>query len=69
MNLLEKKCIPCERGVHPLTQMQEKRFLHETPEWNLNANKLLVREFKFKNFKENIFFCKQGCKACRKKRS
>lgn len=57
MNLLNKKCVPCEGGVPPLTREESEKFLIETPGWEIVENgKKIKREFKFKDFKEAIAF-------------
>lgn len=65
MNLLQKKCTPCEGGATALREEDAKRFLQETPQWKLGKNEKaspqtgglrIVREFKFKDFIEAINF-------------
>lgn len=56
--LADKKCIPCEGGVDPLTEEQAqelKKELHE--EWSLvDGGGLLARSFAFPNFKKTMEF-------------
>ena len=53
--LKEKKCVPCEGGVPPLTTKEVVNFMNELKEWTLD-NGHLVKQFSFKNFKENMEF-------------
>lgn len=55
MELHEKKCIPCESGGTPLTDIEAKTNLEKISGWKLNVNKI-EREFVFKDFKEAIKF-------------
>lgn len=56
--LLQKKCIPCEGGLPPMSIIEENGYLKEVPGWEINRNGIhrLVKEFKFKNFKKAIKF-------------
>ena len=57
VNLLEKKCVPCEGGVPPLKGEQMQQYLDELQgEWRVVEEKKIQRQFKFKNFKEAIAF-------------
>ena len=58
MALADKKCIPCEGGVPPLTQEKAGALLKElSPEWMLvDGARLLARSFTFKNFKQTMVF-------------
>lgn len=57
--LRNKKCIPCEGGVEPLSTDEAKNYLKELDEnWKINGKKI-QREIKFKNFKEAIKFINQ----------
>jgi 4a-hydroxytetrahydrobiopterin dehydratase len=49
MNLIEKKCVPCEGGVEPFEQEQINAMLLETPGWEVKDGHL-YREFEFNNF-------------------
>ena len=57
MDLLKKKCVPCEVGTPPLTEKKIQQYLTElkTP-WEVLENKKISRAFKFKNFKEAMVF-------------
>jgi 4a-hydroxytetrahydrobiopterin dehydratase len=56
--LSEKRCIPCEGGVDPLTQAEAEKLLQELdPEWTLvDGGGLLARSFNFPNFKKTMEF-------------
>ncbi len=36
MELVEKKCVPCEGGVKPLSNEEEDYLLKETVSWSVN---------------------------------
>lgn len=56
-DLINKKCVPCEGGVRPLTPDEYGAFLrNELSGWNDVDEKSLVKEYKFKNFKEALAF-------------
>lgn len=55
MNLSNKTCIMCEGGTPPLTSEVARKYLTETPDWSMEDDKI-VRDFKFKNFKEALAF-------------
>jgi 4a-hydroxytetrahydrobiopterin dehydratase len=51
MDLLKKKCVPCEGGAEPLTPGEAVDYMAEVPGWALSPDgKKISREFKFKNF-------------------
>lgn len=56
MNLLNKKCVPCESGTPPLTAEEIEKYLPEVPRWEVFDSKKISREFKFKDFKEAMTF-------------
>lgn len=57
MDLLSKKCVPCEGGVEPLVKTEAEKYLQEVPGWRLSGDALKVdREFKFKDFKGAMSF-------------
>ena len=55
MELDKKKCIPCEIGGESLPQDQIEKNLEEVPNWKL-SEKMIGREFEFKDFKEAMIF-------------
>lgn len=55
-NLINKKCVPCEGGMPPLTAEEIEKYLPEVPDWEVLDNKKIQREFKFKDFKEAMAF-------------
>ena len=56
--LSNKKCIPCEGGVPPLTPEEAHKLMSELdPEWMLvDGARMLARSFAFKDFKKTIAF-------------
>lgn len=56
-DLKQKKCVPCEGGVKPLTPDEYEAFLRtELEGWVDRDEKMLEKEYKFKNFKEALAF-------------
>lgn len=59
MDLLQKKCVPCEGGTQPLTETRAREFLKQTEGWELKLAPLphrISKTFAFKNFKEVMAF-------------
>lgn len=57
MSLSDKKCIPCQGGVAPLTTSSMKLYLDQlSDEWYLNDLKHLCRKYNFKSFKYSMDF-------------
>jgi 4a-hydroxytetrahydrobiopterin dehydratase len=56
MDLTQKKCIPCEVGMPPLKTEAVAELAKSIPDWKVIDNKKLLREFKFKDFKESMKF-------------
>jgi 4a-hydroxytetrahydrobiopterin dehydratase len=58
MNLIDKKCVPCEGGTPPLNDEQETELIKQIDNWQLldDGTHKLRRHFKFKNFKEAMEF-------------
>ena len=55
--LANKKCVPCEGGVSPLTREEAEKFLSELKGWNIREdNKQISKEYTFKNFVEALAF-------------
>ena len=52
MNLLKKKCIPCEvGGIEPFDKVQAEDYLAQITDWTLSEDvKKISKEFKFKDF-------------------
>lgn len=49
--LLNKKCVPCEGGVKPLSKDEAEKFLTQISGWILNEDaRKISKEFKFKDF-------------------
>jgi 4a-hydroxytetrahydrobiopterin dehydratase len=56
LNLLSKKCVPCEGGSLPLGKDAIEKLLTQVAFWEVLNDKKLRRDFEFKNFKEAIDF-------------
>ncbi|MDE3060971.1 MAG: 4a-hydroxytetrahydrobiopterin dehydratase [Pseudomonadota bacterium] len=55
--LTQKKCVPCEGGLTPLSSDEAKNMLKEIPGWELaDGHKAIKRRFTFKNFVEALAF-------------
>jgi 4a-hydroxytetrahydrobiopterin dehydratase len=54
--LAQKHCIPCEGGVDPLRGEKLQYYLPAVPEWTLVDERMLERDFSFKDFKEALAF-------------
>lgn len=56
-DLAEKKCIPCEGGVKPLSREDAKKLLKEIDTWTLEENnQSIMKKFTFKNFYHTMNF-------------
>ncbi len=56
-SLADKRCIPCEGNVPPLTPVQAQAMLEQVEDWALvDDAHLLAKQFVFKNFKETMVF-------------
>jgi 4a-hydroxytetrahydrobiopterin dehydratase len=55
MDLVHKKCIPCESGGKKLEPPRILELLREVPGWNVKDDKL-CRTFEFKDFMTAIQF-------------
>jgi 4a-hydroxytetrahydrobiopterin dehydratase len=56
--LTEKKCVPCEGGVAPLTRPEAEKLMGQLQaDWKLSDDgKSLHREWKFRNFYHTMSF-------------
>lgn len=51
INLLKKKCVPCEGRVLPLSKEETEKYLAQLDGWSLDEKaKGISKEFKFKDF-------------------
>lgn len=57
MTLAQKKCVPCEGNVLPLTIQAAEALMKELQGWELkDGAKKIEKEFKFSNFAEALQF-------------
>ena len=57
MTLSQQKCVPCEVGGVPLTKDEVAFYMKDVPKWAVSSdNKMISREFKFKDFIEALAF-------------
>ncbi len=54
--LSQKKCVPCEVGGIPLSAERLETLRPQVPDWTIEGNNSISREFKFKDFVENMAF-------------
>lgn len=57
MDLVSKKCVPCEIGTPPLNPSEYEPLLKQlNSDWQVVDGKKITREFKFKDFAESMIF-------------
>ena len=56
MELLYKKCVPCEGGILPMNSGEAQKYMAEVTGWSLIDGKKIQKEFKVKDFKEGMVF-------------
>ena len=57
MQLTDKKCVPCEGGVMPLTHDEIQPYLAEASGWEvIESGKKILKGFLFKDFREAMAF-------------
>jgi 4a-hydroxytetrahydrobiopterin dehydratase len=49
-DLADKQCVPCRAGTPPLTPEQFTPLLEQVPGWEVEAERKLVRGFRFKGW-------------------
>ncbi len=54
--LSEKKCIPCQGGIPPLTESEIAPLLEEVTGWSVIETHHLEKEYLFDNFKQALEF-------------
>jgi len=56
--LTDRKCVPCEGGIEPLSRAEAERYLAKlVPDWQLAADgKRLERSYRFKDFYRTMSF-------------
>ncbi len=59
--LSQKKCVPCEGGIPPLTKQKAQEYMEEVPQWELveDGTYQIKRKFEFNGFKEAMDFVNQ----------
>jgi 4a-hydroxytetrahydrobiopterin dehydratase len=55
MELIDKKCVPCEGGTPTLSQEESEKLLKQIPGWTLKENKIYAN-YRFKDFKQAVDF-------------
>ncbi len=59
-SLENRKCVPCEGGLAPLSSDAAEKLLADVPDWEFtDGGKAIHRRFTFKNFKQALAFVNQ----------
>jgi len=65
MNLITKKCTPCQGGIPPMSCDMAEKYLAEAPGWELRENATkLKRTFKFTNFVDAMKLAQRVGELC-----
>ena len=60
MDLLNKKCVPCEGGAAAMGEVEAQKYMAEVMKWDLVAGgKKIEKNFKFKDFTAALKFVNQ----------
>jgi 4a-hydroxytetrahydrobiopterin dehydratase len=54
--LADKKCVPCRGGTPPLKGKELEELHREVPNWTVDKEHLIRREFRFPDFKQALDF-------------
>lgn len=54
--LADKQCVPCRGGVPPLHGEELKKLHDSVPDWTVDQEHHIRREFKFPDFKQALDF-------------
>ncbi len=64
-DLSNKKCIPCEGDISPFDKSEVHKYLKKVDGWDVKSDQegsfFLIKEFKFKNFKDSQNFVNKIC--------
>jgi 4a-hydroxytetrahydrobiopterin dehydratase len=55
-NLADKKCVPCRGGVAPLKGVELEALHRNVPDWIIENEHHIHREFRFPDFKQALDF-------------
>ena len=59
-NLSKKKCVACDGNIPPFDKSEIHKYLKKVDGWDVKSNEdknyYLIKNFKFKNFKESLNF-------------
>lgn len=56
-DLANKRCLPCEAGIKPLTAEDVKALLKNLPQWQSDPKSTeIFRDFRFKNYYHTMAF-------------
>ncbi len=57
LDLVSRRCVPCEGGTPPLSREEAERLQTAVPRWDFDeTGKAIRRAFKFKDFREAMAF-------------
>ena len=54
--LANQHCEACEKGTPPLPELEAAELSAQVPDWTRDGNRLLEREFSFRNFRDAFGF-------------
>ncbi len=55
MELIQKKCLPCEGGITPLSTLESQTLLRQIPGWNIVGHQI-HKKFHWKDFAQAMEF-------------
>jgi 4a-hydroxytetrahydrobiopterin dehydratase len=55
-SLADKKCVPCRGGVAPLKGKELEALHRSVPDWTVEKERHIHREFRFPDFKQALDF-------------
>ena len=65
LDLHQKKCIPCQGGIPPLTALEIEPYIRQIhDDWKLIADHHIERVFSFNDFKSALEFVNQAGDIC-----
>ena len=65
LDLHQKKCIPCQGGIPPLTALEIEPYIRQIhDDWKLIADHHIERVFSFNDFKSALEFVNQAGGIC-----
>jgi 4a-hydroxytetrahydrobiopterin dehydratase len=53
--LVNKRCVPCDGNIPPMSREEAQKYLKEIPGWTLTGDSI-VKEFKFRSYLKGLKF-------------